>query len=488
MPIWTDLRPALQNRPASGRSCPTGTRCAGRSRSRPRTRYDAAGVRTFGIALANGGPTYFEIAAAFGVASPSKGNMNTPTNSRDLVRELARQVMEIAALPVHDEKRAMWRKLNRLEPVRPMVWMDEMPWGELAGEELDCRCEDDLCRAIEKDLRRTIYCWNHLRTDMVVDPVYHVHRVWHDTGYGIEVNRHGHGDGDFGRGACDYVPAIKTEADIEKIQMPEITADEDATERNYERVCALIGDILPVEIQGIARMPCAPWDVLIQWWGIEELYTDMSDRPAFVHLGIGRMMDALLARLDQLEAQGLLSVGNGNHRVGSGGLGITDELPQPDYDGGPARTMDMWGTSTGQIFSEVSPAMHDEFCLQYELRWLERFGLNCYGCCEPLERKVGILRQIPRLRRISMSTWVDIDKAAAEVGDDFVFSSKPNPAIFAWNEWDAGQARKNLRGVLDRVGGLHTELIMKDITTCRHEPHRLREWCELAIETAEEYA
>jgi len=414
--------------------------------------------------------------------------VNTPQSDSGLLRELARRVADIASLPVHDEKRAMWKRLNRLEPVRPMIWINEIPWDELAGEELDCRCEDEFCRGIEKGLRRTIYLWRHMRADMVVDPVYLVSQVRRDTGYGIEADRRGSGAGDFGRDACDYVPIMKTEADIEKIRMPEITADPKATERNYERVCALIGDVLPVEKRGITHMWCAPWDILIQWWGIEELYTDMTDRPAFVHRGIGRMMDALLSRLDQLEAQGLLSVGNGNYRVGSGGLGITDELPQPDYDGGPARTMDMWGTSTGQIFSEVSPAMHDEFCLQYELRWLERFGLNCYGCCEPLDRKMGILRRIPRLRRISMSPWIDVDRAAAEVGGDFIFSSKPNPSVLAWDEWNPEQARRNLRGVLDRVRGLHVELIMKDITTCRHEARRLWEWCELAVETAEEYA
>ena len=29
---------------------------------------------------------------------------------------------------------------------------------------------------------------------------------------------------------------------------------------------------------------------------------------------------------------------------------------------------------------------------------------------------------------------------------------------------------------------------MKDISTCRYKPHRLWEWCELAVEVAEEVA
>lgn len=49
-------------------------------------------------------------------------------SERDLatVRELASRVAEIAALPVQEEKKAMWRKLNALEPVRPMVMLDQL--------------------------------------------------------------------------------------------------------------------------------------------------------------------------------------------------------------------------------------------------------------------------------------------------------------------------------------------------------------------------
>jgi hypothetical protein len=200
------------------------------------------------------------------------------------------------------------------------------------------------------------------------------------------------------------------------------------------------------------------------------------------------MVDAYLCQLDQFEALGLLSVSNGNHRVGSGGLGITDELPQPDYDGGHARPIDQWGNSTAQIFAPVSPAMHEEFALQHELRWLERFGLNCYGCCDPLDKKMGIARKIPRLRRVSMSPWIDLDRAVQAVGRDYIFSYKPNPAVFAWSDWNLDQARKDLVKALEKTRGCVVEVIMKDISTCRHEPRRIWEWCEMAMQVVEDYA
>ena len=96
--------------------------------------------------------------------------MGFPDKDRTIVRELARQVADVAHLPVQDTKRAMWTRLNRLEPVRPMVWINELPWHEL-NQDLQCEAADEFCRGQEYALRRTLYLWEHFRCDMVVDPV-----------------------------------------------------------------------------------------------------------------------------------------------------------------------------------------------------------------------------------------------------------------------------------------------------------------------------
>ena len=49
------------------------------------------------------------------------------TNKEDvaIVRELAARVAEIAALPVRDEKRALWRKLNSRKPACPVAMIEQ---------------------------------------------------------------------------------------------------------------------------------------------------------------------------------------------------------------------------------------------------------------------------------------------------------------------------------------------------------------------------
>jgi hypothetical protein len=229
---------------------------------------------------------------------------------------------------------------------------------------------------------------------------------------------------------------------------------------------------------------------LIRAWGVQELYLDLRDRPELVHKGIDRLMRAYLSTLDQFEQQNLLNLNNGYNRIGSGGMGYTDDLPQPDYDPAHVRAKDLWGSSASQIFDCVSPRMHWEFALQYEVRWMSRFGLNYYGCCDRLDGKMSILEKIPNLRKVSMCPFINVDRAVANMGNRYVFSYKPNPAVLAEDTWNLDKARHELKTVLDKAKahGCVVEVIMKDISTVRYEPQRLWEWAKMATELSEEYA
>jgi len=411
-------------------------------------------------------------------------------NDRSILRRLAEQVAEVAALPVHQETAAEWRRLNGLQPGRPLVWINEIPWHEMnVNDELTLQTTDPFGRGVEWQLRSTLYQWNHLRGDMVVEPVFYSPLAIHDTGFGIQeesdIIPQDERGGILSR---QFHPQIQDERDLEKIKTPQVTHDEEATERNYHTLVDLFGDILPIRKCGVVHTWFAPWDELIRWWDVQEAMLDLALRPELVHQAMDRLVNAYLARLRQWEELNLLSLTDGNYRVGSGGLGYTDELPQPDFDPQHVRPCDQWGCATAQIFSEVSPAMHEEFALRYELRWLEHFGLNYYGCCEPLHNKLDILESVPRLRKVSMSPRADLDKAVEKAGGKYVLSIKPNPAIFIWDEWNPEQARRELVESLEKTRGCVVELIMKDISTVRAQPQHLWEWADIAMEVAAQFA
>jgi len=168
-----------------------------------------------------------------------------------------------------------------------------------------------------------------------------------------------------------------------------------------------------------------------------------------------------------------------------GGYGYTRDLPGDGFDAGRVRPSDMWGCSNAQIFSEVSPEMHWEFAIKHDLRWLKRWGLTYYGCCEPLDKKLDLLRRIPNLRKFSVSYWNDLDRIVSGVAGDYVLSYKPTPAIFAEDVFNPSKAREDLERLVRKAdGACHLEIIMKDISTVCYEPQRLWEWTQIAAEEA----
>ena len=102
--------------------------------------------------------------------------------------------------------------------------------------------------------------------------------------------------------------------------------------------------------------------------------------------------------------------------------GYTDELPVAGYKPSKVRCRDIWGFAECQDLVGFSPDVLDEFFFPYMLPSLARFGLNHYGCCEPVHDRIHLLKKIPRLRRVSISPWCDIKKAAEQLGGDFIFS------------------------------------------------------------------
>ena len=81
------------------------------------------------------------------------------SGSKDLqiLRDLAKQYMEIANKPIQDERRDLWRRHNSLERTRPLVLV--LPAGQAWAEirEVDGQCEDASYRNHERSLRRSIW-------------------------------------------------------------------------------------------------------------------------------------------------------------------------------------------------------------------------------------------------------------------------------------------------------------------------------------------
>lgn len=404
-------------------------------------------------------------------------------NKRDrtVIRELAARVAELAADPVQEEKRRLWRALNGLRPERPMVMIEQVPWHEMNRyEALTLRCEDQALREYEQTLRRTLFQAEHFPVDKVVESFVNVPKAIENTGFGIRKRDQtavtdpanaivGH----------KYENQLETDADLDKIQPPRILHDEAETERRLTEAHELFDGLLDVRLQGVGcRYPL--WDWIATWMGVENALYALVDRPDFVHRLLALMTDNCLSQIDQLEEQGgFCEPQTGIHCSGA----YTDELPASGYTPGKPRAKDLWMYGMAQMFATVSPDMFREFEVDYIHLICERFGMVYYGCCEPLDDRMAEVRRIPNVRKVSMSPWVDQERGAREIGSDFVFSRKPNPALLAGERFDAQAVRADLEATKEFCGrhGCPLEFILKDVSTVRYEPARLFEWARIAM-------
>ncbi|MHC4886162.1 MAG: hypothetical protein ACYTGH_13875, partial [Planctomycetota bacterium] len=267
------------------------------------------------------------------MSAAMKSQVKVGEKDRAILRTLGEEIARIGNLPVQKEKAELWRRVNDLEAPRPMVFINEEPWAELRDgcEELTCRCEDKSLRGLELGLRTQLYRWNHYPADMIIQPVVECGKVWSSTGIGISQK------GETIAGATvtsqHFDAQIQDESDIEKIQMPEVCVDEEASARCLALFESIFDGVLPVVQAGVKTIWFTPWDNLIRLVSIENIMMDLIERPEFVEALVSRYVDAMMHELDQMEALGLFSVGAGNSRVGSGGYGHTKELPLDDGTG-----------------------------------------------------------------------------------------------------------------------------------------------------------
>jgi hypothetical protein len=400
---------------------------------------------------------------------------------RKLLRDLAQQVADAAALPVMAERRELWKRHNSLRPARPMILVfPEGAWRELLPD-VSLKCTGKAARAIEWNLRHRLYTHEHLLDDTVVEKDWVVQKVVKSSGWGLEPKWRA---APTATGAGAFEPVLHAPADLRKLRFPEISVDEKATAADLARAQDLFGDVLDVKLKGVAHVSFHLMSQYTHWRGLNETMMDMYDNPSLLHDAMAFLEEGHRRVIRQYEDLNLLSLNNDGTYHSSGGVGYTDELPAAGFDPGRVRPRDLWASAEAQELAQVSPAMHAEFSTPYEKRLLAPFGLNGYGCCEDLTLKLGDVFTIPNIRRISISPFANVDTCAEKLGRRYIFSWKPNPAHLV-GRFDPEALRAYIGHTLEVARGCVLEMILKDTHTCENHPERFAEWTRIARELVE---
>ena len=409
-------------------------------------------------------------------------------NDTIILRSLAHQYFKISRDAKNAENLKLHTAVNDLKQIRPVVQIDELPWHEMnINNELTLRCTDPFLREVECFLRRNIYKYQYMPADLVLRPYLPISKVLCSTGIGITVK-----DKTLATDASnhivshEYTDLLKTEEDLEKLHAPMLTYDKQETLRKYNLIGEILGDIIPVKIIGVDYFSVTTWDNISMYRGVTNLLMDLTDRPDFMHRIVQRLTDIKLSELEQMEKLNIFD--NDPYNLHCTPI-HTSDLPSKSFDGEHMTRKDIWGRGAAQIFASVSNKMHEEFDIEYMKKTIGQCGLVYYGCCEPLDRKIDIVEKIPNLRKISITPWADINRAAEAINKNYVLSSKPNPAFVAVPMLDKENLKKEIKSILDACKRNHCacDIVLKDISTCGNRPENIFEWEKIVMDMVKNY-
>ncbi len=407
-------------------------------------------------------------------------------SDKRILRKLAATYAEFAFSDKNNERMNLHTQLNDLQPLRPILLIDEFPWHELNFDgSLTLECTNPQNHEIETLLRRKIMQWKYFSADMVLEreiPIMPITTGLMDIGVLVK-DEHAVTDENNEVVGHYYHNQFQSIEDLEKLHNSKIVYHESETKEKCDYYSEIFDGIIPVKMTGYQTgymIGNITWDIISMYMGVNDLLFNLLDNPKFMHAFVRKLTDIFMDRINQLEQLNLL---DGNALYCHCASALSNDLKKKEIIDGKITRKNVWGRGLAQILTSVSPDMHDEFDIDYMIQALGGFGLNYYGCCEALDKKIDIVKKIPNLRKISISPWADMHLSAQQIRNDYVMSAKPNPAILGGTTLDVDMAKKEINNIVKAAqkNNCPLELLMKDISTVGYNIDNLIKWTELVM-------
>lgn len=406
------------------------------------------------------------------------------SNDIQIIRELAKEFMEIAGKPVQNERRDLWRNHNSFRRTRPLIYIRAFAFDEIFDKR-KLKCQDPFFRDYEyffhmMKLRDTI------GDDFIIEPWVTVDAVYDppiESRWGVKVEL---GEKPVEGGAAAYKPALLYEEDIERLIIPHHKINEEATSEKYAKLQSAVGDIVEVHLDRGPMLSMWTGDIstdLAKMRGLEQIMWDVYDRPEWFHRLLTFMRDGILKVHEEAEKAGDFSLANHQNQS----MPYAEELQDPKPNQYGIQRKELWCYMASQEYTTFGPDMFNEFLLQYQIPILEKFGIVAYGCCEDLTRKIDYLRKIPNLRRIAVTPFSNARKCAEQIGKDYILSWRPNPSSMISTGLDEGFVRKFIKEhfMIFKENNNYFDITLKDVETVNRQPENVGKWVRIVREEIE---
>ncbi|MBU8901531.1 MAG: hypothetical protein KOO69_02210 [Victivallales bacterium] len=402
------------------------------------------------------------------------------TKEQLVLRELVKAYLDIAQNDEQEKKREIWRAFHGFEDGPPpiiasaagyFIWMQEFLNTQM-------QCSDPVLRQHEFELRRRLF-FSTVGDDSVFEPWLNVtasKKMGSEGRWGIKMEQ----SSDIETNARHMEFPIKTYDDVSLLKPACHEIDEDKTAEHVNKLAEAVGDIISIDVNR------GPWcqngfsaDLstdLGYLRGMENFMLDMYEHPDELHNLLAIMRDAVLAAQEKAEEAGDISL-SGYHPQAP--LPYTRGMEDLKPNSGPRKREDLWYNCAAQEYIMVSPQMHYEFMLKYQLPIISQYKHVHYGCCEDLTNKIDMLRKIPNLRMISVAPSCDIEKCAEQIGKDYLISWRPNPTDMVCTNWDEVRVSRIVKSAKSTFKNNRYCIHLKDNETLGGEMDRLQRWVSL---------
>ena len=412
----------------------------------------------------------------------SKLDWNIVPSDVAILRELASRLRRVADSDLNQQRIALWHALDEGREHRPLILTEADAGLGMILPEWKPRCREPWAQGQEYMLVARVAHHEIIGDDSPIEPFVNVSWAIDRGTCGVETHLTQPDDSGV-RGAYHVDAVLTLPEGLDKLRHRQFTVDRDKTLAALDALGGVYDGILSV------RPRQNPWWTLgltqeaIMLVGLENMMVYMYDQPEALHGLMAFLRDDYIAFVTWLEREGLLTLNNQDDYCGSGSRGYTKALPQRDLPAGAApRSRDLWTLIESQETVGVGPVQYGEFIFPYEASIAREFGRVYYGCCEPVHTRWDVLKNMPNLRRVSVSPWCDEEFMAAVLGKTLVYSRKPNPSMVSTERFNEDAIRQDLRTTMQitRRHGCSTEIVMKDVHTLSGEPNRLTRWTTLA--------
>jgi hypothetical protein len=280
-------------------------------------------------------------------------------------------------------------------------------------------------------------------------------------------------------GSYHIDPVILSDEDFAKIKKPALMIDEDATQKKYEKVLALVDGNVEVDLCRGPYLRGFNADLSQQLgylMGIENFMLFPHMYPDGMHELLARMRDGVLETLKRNEAQGNTS----RSATFNQSEPYFDDIPDPAANEHGVKLDTLAAFFASQEYTGVSPGQFETFLFQYQKPIMELYAHVTYGCCENLTDKIEVLRTLSNLHTIGVAPSANVASCARQIGEDYIVSWRPNPTDTVATEFNEKKIRELLARDMESLSGCYAHLMLKDVETVGGDPGRIKRFFDMA--------